>query len=323
MRPVGRRVVAGMVAVLVVAAGGCSKDDPPVTRTIAVLRAAPGSSVNEDQLLAGLRAGGYPTARLRVLGADPSEVHATEEDAVAAVRAWKGAGAELIFALSTSGAKAAAEAAPDLPVIFLSTDPKGTGLVENLRRPEGRLTGSSYRVPSDRVLLVAGDALGDLHRIGCLFAADDPAAAPARDDLLAGADSLDIDVTCVSFHAGDDAPAAARDVLAAGVDAVVLVSSPTLVRVLPQLAPVLSVGTVPVISTTPVDLAVLSLEPDGADVYRQLGGQAARVLDGTPMAKIPVQDPGRYLLVINATVAERIGRTIPADVLERADKVIR
>jgi putative ABC transport system substrate-binding protein len=208
-------------------------------------------------------------------------------------------------------------------VIFLSTDPKGTGLVTDLRRPEGMLTGSSYRVPADRVLLVAGDALGELHRIGCLYAADDPAAGPPRDDLLASADLLDIDIRCVPFHGAQDAAAAATEVLAGGIDAVVLVSSPTIVRVLPQLEPVLSLGTVPVIATSPIDLAVLTLEPDGGDVYREMGGQAARVLDGTPVAKVPVQDPGRYLLVVNAKVAARIGRTIPADVLKRADRVIR
>jgi ABC-type uncharacterized transport system substrate-binding protein len=58
-------------------------------------------------------------------------------------------------------------------------------------------------------------------------------------------------------------------------------------------------------------------------VYRQIGRQAVRLLGGTAVAKVPVQDPGHYLIVINEKVATRLGRTIPEDVLERADRVVR
>jgi putative ABC transport system substrate-binding protein len=143
------------------------------------------------------------------------------------------------------------------------------------------------------------------------------------DDLMAGAKSLGIEVRCATFHGAIDAPAAAQQVVTAGVDAIVLVNSPTLTRVMPQLAPTLSTASVPVISNSPVDLAVLTLEPDGADVYRQMGRQAVRLLEGTPVAKVPVQDPGHYLLVVNEAIATRLGRTIPEDVLRRADRVVR
>jgi putative ABC transport system substrate-binding protein len=312
-----------MVVLLAVAGfAGCSSDSSPTMHTVAILRAAKGSAT-EDQLFVSLAAAGFPRSRLRVLGGDPTIVHAMPADATATVEAWRKQGVELIFALSTSGAKAAAAAAPGVPILFLSNDPKGTGLVKDLRHPEGHLTGSSYRVPSDRTLTVAADALGPLHKIGCLVAVDDPAAAPARDDLLAGAKSLGIAVQCASFHTEADAPAAAQEIVASGVDAIVLVNSPTLVRLLPVLSPALSTATIPVISNSPVDLAVLSLEPDGADVYRQIGRQAARLLAGTPVAKVPVQDPGHYLVVINEKVAQRLGRTIPDDVLKRADRVVR
>ena len=323
MSRIGRRLAAGALVLVLGAAGaGCSKDGPPKVHTIGILRAAPGSAT-EGQLLVSLRAAGFSGDRLRVLGADPAAVHPLPADAMKVVTGWKKQGVELIFALSTTGAEAASKAAPDIPVIFLSNDPKATGLVKDLRHPEGNLTGSSYRVPADRTLTVAGDALGELHRIGCLVGVDDPAAPPARDALLAGAKALGIQVQCETFHSGDDAPAAAQRVVDAGADAIVLVNSPSLNRALPQLAPVLASGGIPVISNSPTDFAVLSLEPDGADVYRQLGRQAARLLSGTKVVDVPVQDPGRYLIVINEKVAGALGRTIPADVLKRADKVIR
>src|SRR5262249_728890 len=49
----------------------------------------------------------------------------------------------LILAVGTSPAKAAQQAAPTSPIIFMSGDPLGTGLVTSLSRPSGNLTGVS------------------------------------------------------------------------------------------------------------------------------------------------------------------------------------
>jgi ABC-type uncharacterized transport system substrate-binding protein len=54
-----------------------------------------------------------------------------------------------------------------------------------------------------------------------------------------------------------------------------------------------------------------------------MGRQAARILQGTPVSDVPVEDPARFLLSVNLPAAERIGRTIAPAVVKRADQVIR
>jgi putative ABC transport system substrate-binding protein len=54
-----------------------------------------------------------------------------------------------------------------------------------------------------------------------------------------------------------------------------------------------------------------------------MAGQAAQLLDGVPVAETPVQDPGEFELVLNLRAAERLGLTIPAAFVERADRVVR
>src|SRR5262249_9597338 len=56
----------------------------------------------------------------------------------------------LILAVGTSPAKAAQQAAPTSPIIFMSGDPLGTGLVTSLSRPSGNLTGVSVMTLSEK-----------------------------------------------------------------------------------------------------------------------------------------------------------------------------
>lgn len=322
-RPGGRRLGALLAAAAVTAAvalAGCAGDDEPDRHTIAILRSVP-AGATEDALYAGLATAGVPRKDLRVLGADHDEVH--PDDAAEAVRGWVRQGAELIVALSTASAIAAAEATDRVPIVFLSNDPVGTGLVRNPRHPEANSTGVGFRVPADRTLALAQDALGDLRRIGCVYAADDPATGPTLEDLERGTAALAMNLHCAAFHAPDEAVGAVETVVAAGVDAIVLLSSPTTVRAFPQIERLVTGLSVPIITTTEADFAVFTLQPDGEAVYRQLAAQAARLLEGVDVADVPVEDPGHYQLVVNLVVARRIGRTIAPEIVERADEVVR
>jgi len=323
---VGRRV--GVIAVALVLVpillSSCSDDDESNPHTIAILRTVAGSD-SEQFLIDGMVDAGIDQKQLRILGKDIDETHPDDADAESTVRRWVEQGAELIVALSTRSALAAMRAAPKTPIIVLSTDPAATGLVENERRPQGFVTGASYRVPADRTLSLANDAFADhdIRRVGCLDPLDDPAAKPARAALERGAKALGMEFVCATFATPEDVGNAIQELMAADVDVIVPVNAPATAIALPQLRDVLSTTAVPVIANQPADFAVLTLTPDSNAVYATMGRQAARILTGTPVRDVPVEDPGRFLLVVDLSVADRIGRTVSPEVLERADRVVR
>jgi putative ABC transport system substrate-binding protein len=67
----------------------------------------------------------------------------------------------------------------------------------------------------------------------------------------------------------------------------------------------------------------MSYGPNLTEFYRHAAYFVDRILKGTKPADLPVERPRRYEFSINLKTAKQIGLTIPANVLARADRVIR
>ena len=67
---------------------------------------------------------------------------------------------------------------------------------------------------------------------------------------------------------------------------------------------------------------LVSYGPNMLELYRRVGYFVHRVVSGASPAEIPVEQPTRFELVINARTARTIGVTIPPVILARADEVI-
>lgn len=260
---------------------------------------------------------------VELLPEDPDRLYADAGEAEAALRRWMPDGLDLVVAFSTPFAQLVAELDGAPPGLFVVNDPVASGLVTDRDHPDGPMTGVTFRTPADRTLDLAAQALGGLERLGYLWPADDPAVPGHREALLAAAEELGVEVVERSFGDESEIAALVDELVSSDVEAVALPNANATFRAMDELREALDGARLPVIANLDlVDFAVVILTPDGEELRRQLARQAARILGGTDVSNIPVEDPRKFTLIVNQTKARELGLPdLPQGLVRQADVV--
>jgi len=67
---------------------------------------------------------------------------------------------------------------------------------------------------------------------------------------------------------------------------------------------------------------LVSYGPNYLDLFRRAADYADKILRGTKPADLPVEQPTRLELVVNAKTAKALGLRLPPSLLLRADQII-
>ena len=215
-----------------------------------------------------------------------------------------------------------------IPIVFtIEGDPVGRGLVASLARPGGNVTGLSLQSAelAGKRLELLREILSDFRRLAVLANVGFPGAVQEIGEVQAAARTLGIDIVDrLEIRKPEDiAPAFAA--LKGGAQAL-YVCSDALVNVTRARINSLALGarllTIHSNRSYLEGGGFISYGVNYADLYRRAGDYVDKVLRGAKPAELPVEQPTKFELVINATTAKALGLTVPPTLLARADEVI-
>jgi putative tryptophan/tyrosine transport system substrate-binding protein len=233
-----------------------------------------------------------------------------------------------VIAAGPSPAALAAKAATTkIPIVFaIGADPVQDGLVANLNRPGGNLTGSSFftvGLTAKRLELL--EVVSKPAMIALLTNPTFVNAEHERMEVMAaaGARGWKLQVLSASTESGIDA--AFATLVQEGARALLLGNDPFFFTRRHQLVALAARHAIPTIYPLRVyaaDGGLLSYGTDPLDSLRIQGNYVGRILKGETPADLPVQLPTKFELIINMKTAKALGLEIPRILLARADDVI-
>nr|WP_245301930.1 ABC transporter substrate-binding protein [Symbiobacterium terraclitae] len=233
---------------------------------------------------------------------------------------------DLIIAIATPSAQAAVQATKSnpIPVIFSAiTDPVGAGLVADLQKPGGHVTGASDLVPV-KVQMELFQRLGiDVANLGVIYNAGEANSVALMNDIRAAAGELGLSVVEAMVANAAEVQQAAQS-LVGRVDGLYLITDNTLAQGVASVIEIANSRKIPAISSVESYVEQGALATLGLNYY--LHGKLTAeiivdVLEGRNPGDLPVRYNEDLTLMVNTKTAEILGLDIPAAVLEEAQKV--
>src|SRR5262245_56929001 len=236
--------------------------------------------------------------------------------------------ANVILAVSLPAALAAKKATTTNSIVFIASDPLGSGLVTSLGRPGGNLTGFSLSLGdefSSKWLELLTEAIPNTTRVAVLWNSTNPASSHYVTVLRDAAEKLGVTLQtqAVSDPAGFER--AFAQMTAVGAQGLIVVIDPLTVRFREQIVSLAMQQRLPTMCGFREFADVGGLMAYGVNVpylTRSAAGYVDKILKGAKPGDLPVVQSTKFEFVVNLRTAKALGIEMPDKLLARADEVI-
>ncbi len=239
---------------------------------------------------------------------------------------------EQVSVLATGGgdlpARAAKQASGTIPIVFVTSDPVASHLVESLNRPGANLTGVSLFTVE-----LGPKRFGLLRELvphaGLVAVLADPNSGGIGDSggsqVEDAARTVGQKIEIIKASNAEQIDQAFNTMAQIRADGLIVVSSPFYTNARHQIVTLANHNRIPAIYPLRQYVlagGLLSYGTSIVDAYRQSGVYTGRILKGAKPNDLPILQPTKFDLVINLKTAKSFGIDIPPTLLARADEVV-
>jgi putative ABC transport system substrate-binding protein len=215
-----------------------------------------------------------------------------------------------------------------IPIVFAgASDPLETGLITNMARPGGNVTGFAQLeiAIAGKYLELLKEAAPRLTRVAVLYGRGGITGSEFLKKIGALAPSFRVQASSIPTNDPDEIDRAINAFSREPNGGLIVLSGPTATARRERIFALAAQHRLPAIYPYrffATDGGLMSYGPDIIEQYRRAASYVDRILKGEKPADLPVQAPTRYETVLNVRTAKALGLTVPPGLLVAADEVI-
>jgi putative ABC transport system substrate-binding protein len=234
---------------------------------------------------------------------------------------------DVLITGGTPATLALKRATSSIPIVIGSaSDPVATGLVPNLARPGGNITGMMFFVAelSVKRLQLIREALPRLKRVAVLMNADNVSMAPVEREMAPAAKGLGLEMQRHDVRSPSDFDAAFAAMAAKGAEALVVVEDAMLNVNSRRLGAAATERRL--VSIGAPDVAIgggaFAYGVDQVAMFRRAAHYIDKIARGAKAGDLPIERVTKFEMTVNMKAIKALGIALPQHLLTRADRVI-
>jgi putative tryptophan/tyrosine transport system substrate-binding protein len=239
-----------------------------------------------------------------------------------------GLNVDVILTWGTDAVLAAKQATTTIPIVMgVIGDPLGSGIVTNLARPGGNVTGCSLgaaELEAKRLQLLK-ELVPELCRVAILFNPTNHYMPFALQSAQKGAQVLHVSLAVYEVHDAPTLDAAFVMLTKDRPDAFIVPADTFLVSQRGRIAQFAIANKLPSVYTFREYIepgGLIAYTPNYNDLFQRAASYVDKILKGAKPGELPIEQPRGFHLFINLKTARALGLTVPPRLLAGADEVI-
>ncbi|MFF2389769.1 ABC transporter substrate-binding protein [Agromyces sp. NPDC058104] len=234
-------------------------------------------------------------------------------------------GVDLVLAIATPTAQAAAQSIADIPVLFTAvTEPAEAGLVDSWEKPGGNVTGTSDLNPVEQQLELVTQVVPDAKTVGIVYSSGEVNSEVQVELAKEAAEKLGLEIKEATVTNSSEVAQATESLGA--VDAIYIPTDNRVTEGLEAVVQIAEQKQIPLFGAEGGQVergAIATYGIDYTELGYQTGKMAIEILEnGADPAEMPVETLDELSLIVNPAAAERQGVTLPEDLVADADQTI-